>query len=94
MPFPETQRVLYKKNPLRNVICQLCFPPILSIDSEMPAQFQECIRSSFPSFNETLEFQLPVQAGLNAPVPEQFANPEMNIFISLVNAFITIISFT
>lgn len=50
--FPETPRVIYAKNPLFEVICQLRFPAILKIDSEIPAGFQEKLRASFPLFRE------------------------------------------
>ncbi len=52
MPFPEYQRVIYGKNPLESVICQLRFPPILKIDSELPVDFQERLRSEYPLLNE------------------------------------------
>src|SRR5262245_7091139 len=52
MPFPEAERVIYEKNPLAEVICQVKFPPILRIDSELPAQFQERIRQNYPLFQE------------------------------------------
>lgn len=53
MPFPEIKRVIYKKNPLDQVICQLRFPTILKIDAEIPADFQDRIRKDFPNFKET-----------------------------------------
>lgn len=55
MPFPEAKRVVYKKNTLQNVICQLRFPPILRIDSEIPSQFQERIKDIFPFYKEKTE---------------------------------------
>jgi uncharacterized protein (TIGR04255 family) len=53
MTFPETQRVIYAQNPLVEVICQLKFPPILRIDTELPAAFQEAIRRDYPSLKAT-----------------------------------------
>lgn len=44
-------RVIYKNNPLENVLIQLKFPPILLIDSKEPAEFQEKIRGKFPYYN-------------------------------------------
>ncbi len=52
MPFPASPRVIYKKNPLDEVICQLKFPPVLKIDSELPARFQESLRGDYPLFQE------------------------------------------
>lgn len=48
MPFPKSDRVIYNKNPLTTVVCQLRFPSILKIDSEEPTQFQEAIRTAYP----------------------------------------------
>lgn len=53
MPFPDSPRVIYNKNPLTEVICQLSFPAILRIDSEIPATFQSKIQHEYPIFNET-----------------------------------------
>ena len=52
MPFPDSPRVVYGKNPLHQVICQLRFPPILRIDSEIPAEYQEKIRQEYPIFQQ------------------------------------------
>ena len=64
MPFPAVQRVIYKKNSLRKVTCQLRFPPILRIDAEPPADFQDQIRKDFPELAEksevTFEFPSPI----------------------------------
>jgi uncharacterized protein (TIGR04255 family) len=49
-PFPEASRVLYQKNPLTEVIFQVKFPPVLMIDAELPAKFQEQVRGLFPLF--------------------------------------------
>jgi len=51
-PFPESERVIYVKNPLELVICQLRFPAILKIGSEAPVQFQEALRKKYPLFRE------------------------------------------
>jgi uncharacterized protein (TIGR04255 family) len=55
MTLPAVDRVIYKINPLDRVICQLRFPPILKIDNEVPAGFQEQVRSTFPLYAEKVE---------------------------------------
>lgn len=60
MPFPLTERIIYKNNPLDRVICQLRFPPILRIESEVPARFQEMIRQDFSNFSERVELNIEV----------------------------------
>jgi uncharacterized protein (TIGR04255 family) len=51
-PFSDSQRVVYTKNPLEVVICQLRFPAILKIGSEPPVDFQEKLRKNYPLFRE------------------------------------------
>lgn len=46
--FPPSPRVVYSKAPLVQVICQLRFPSLLSIESKPPVEFQEQIRTDFP----------------------------------------------
>jgi len=49
--FSQEPHCIYRKNQLAEVICQLRFPEILSIETELPAQFQEAIRDVFPLYN-------------------------------------------
>ena len=51
--FPPAQRVFYLKAPLIQVTCQLTFPPLLTIEKELPAAFQERVRFPFPVARET-----------------------------------------
>jgi uncharacterized protein (TIGR04255 family) len=46
--FPASPRVHYENAPLIQVTAQLRFPPLLSIESKPPVEFQERIRSHFP----------------------------------------------
>ena len=56
MPFfGEVERVLYEKNPLDAVVCQVRFPTILRVESELPSAFQDRIREKFPLFAEASE---------------------------------------
>jgi uncharacterized protein (TIGR04255 family) len=51
MHLPPTQRVIYDKNPLAEVICQLRFPTILTIATHPPSEFQERIRDPYVLYN-------------------------------------------
>ena len=47
--FSNEERMIYAKRQLVEVICQLRFPEILSIDASEPAAFQERIRREYPA---------------------------------------------
>ena len=51
------KRVRYEKSPLIEVIFQLRFPTILSINSNQPVAFQERIRERYPFFEQQVEEQ-------------------------------------
>lgn len=51
MPFPESPRVVYQRNTLKEVICQLRFPTILKVESD-PTPFQERVRDQYPLYRE------------------------------------------
>ncbi len=59
MQFPDSPRVIYNRNPLAAVTCQFNFPPILQIDKEVPAAFQERIRHQYPVLQESRGISLP-----------------------------------
>ncbi|MGQ4649037.1 TIGR04255 family protein [Lyngbya aestuarii] len=71
MNLPEFERVIYKRNPLVEVVCQLRFPPILKISHQEPVEFQDEIRSRYPHF-ETTKAQVPSEI-LN--IVQQFGLP-------------------
>ena len=53
---------VYEKCPLIEVICQLRFPSILSIDTQEPAEFQDKIRDVFPRYHAQTD-KVAVQGG-------------------------------
>lgn len=71
MPFPKVKRVIYKKNPLNRVICQLMFPPILKIDAEIPSEFQDRIREDFPNFAEKAGVEFEVPQNVKGKIPPE-----------------------
>lgn len=79
MPFPETPRVIYQKNPLDRVICQLRFPTILKIEKEIPAEFQDRIRGDFPGFRAREELPLPIPQKLQGELPGEFLRQALPI---------------
>lgn len=72
MPFPETPRVIYHKNPLKEVICQLRFPPILRIESS-PADFQDLVRDEFPEVAQSFELLAMAPPPQVARIPTEIA---------------------
>ena len=46
--FPQTNRVVYRKAPLVEVICQVRFPADLRIETTPPVDFQQRVRGRFP----------------------------------------------
>jgi len=69
MPLPDTGRVIFKRNPLIEVVCQLRFPPILRIEAEVPADFQECIRKEFPNYSKSPSIKVEGPSNLPEDVP-------------------------
>lgn len=55
MKSSDGKTFVYEKNPLVEVICQLRFPPILSIDAKAPADFQDTVRENFPRYQLNVE---------------------------------------
>ena len=58
--FSNETRCRYRRNPLAEVICQLRFPEILSIEANAPVEFQEAIRQEFPRFQRRQEVAKPL----------------------------------
>jgi len=104
MSFPDSARVLYDKNPLTEVICQLRFPTILRIGTEQPAGFQEKIRNDYPIYKlqePNFEMLQPIKEissileQVNFPFPpgsaiHRFGTVDNNKFIALAQDFIAI----
>lgn len=74
MDLPEFERVIYKRNPLVEVVCQLTFPPILKISHQQPVEFQDEIRFQYPHF-ETTKAQVPAEI---LEIVQQFGLPVQN----------------
>jgi uncharacterized protein (TIGR04255 family) len=66
--FPEHERVVYERNTLEEVKCQVRFPPILAIEASAPAAFQEAVRAELPLYEMKSTVKLP--AGVPATIAE------------------------
>lgn len=74
MIFPTSPRVVYKKNPLEQVICQIRFPSVLKIESQVPFEFQEIIREDYPLFSETTELPMELPKEITDQIPNNVRN--------------------
>ena len=84
----EYKRVRYNKSPLVEVIFQLRFPTILSINAKQPAEFQEKIREQYPFYQEVIEQQNELVIAPDG-APSQFKRNEIKnyVFISSDNKY-------
>jgi uncharacterized protein (TIGR04255 family) len=101
MPFPQSPRLVFEENTLTEVICQLRFPPVLTILTEPPSSFQESIRDSYPLYRRQDPFsqlpenlsgvlsELPLQRPLNA-ITHTFETEDSHRSISLTSEFVAI----
>jgi len=74
MLFSDRPRTHYPNSQLREVICQLRFPTILTINNVEPADFQEIIRDEFPQYARRADTPAPKITGLgtaNARLEQQ-----------------------
>lgn len=95
MNFPDVDRVIYERNPLAEVVCQLRFPRSFEIDKSVPADFQKGVSEKFPLIEarETTTFSVGVAADDAAPVRRtiyDFATKDRDYTLSLCSNFIAL----
>ena len=79
----EYKRVRYQKSPLIEVIFQLRFPTILSINANQPIEFQDKIREKYPFYQEDNEQHNEIVIDQNGnPVQTKTSNLKNYVFIS------------
>ncbi|MEB3884640.1 TIGR04255 family protein [Lyngbya sp. CCY1209] len=59
MKLPNYERVIYKRNPLVEVVCQIRFPTILKISNQEPAEFQDKVRFQYPLYEVKKSVSIP-----------------------------------
>lgn len=75
MLFSQQPRTHYTNAPAHEVICQLRFPTILSINTTEPADFQELIRSGFPQYARRQDVTPPRINSLGTDKPQILQQP-------------------
>lgn len=67
--LPARDRVIYKRNPLVEVIAAIRFPPILRLLQEPPVDFQRRFAAEYPlaEYTRGIQFQLPVGTADSPP---------------------------
>lgn len=71
--FSDQMRCVYQNNQLADVICQLRFPEILTIEANAPVDFQEAVRKFFQIYTLRKEVSAPRVTG--APNNLHFETP-------------------
>ena len=106
MPFPPTERLVFERNPLAEVICQLRFPTILEIGTVEPASFQKRLREEYPLYSkdegggvvppeiskmlELFKPQIPLNLNVARSSPHKFATEDEDRFVSLGTNFLAV----
>lgn len=97
--FKESPRRVYKNNPLKEVVWQAKFPPILSIAVNQPVEFQDSIRKEFPHYSSESSFEIPAdqlklfrRAGLEVEGKRshKFATRLRDVTVTLTDQFIAV----
>lgn len=97
--FSNKPHCQYNKNQIADVICQLRFPEILSINANLPVAFQEAIRAHYPKFSTSKETSAPKITGTpgnlqieNQPPTNnyQFTSLDGNWRINLTSNFVSL----
>lgn len=81
-------RYAYNKAQLVEVICQLRYPTILSIETKEPADFQDMIRDVFPRYTCQIEQLPPVNGAAQTVKNHNFLSEDNTYKISMTKDFI------
>ncbi len=76
--YSNEPRVKYAKNQLGEVVCELRFPEILTIEANVPADFQEAIRDEFPIYSVRKDAPMPKLTGAPGNLQVQKQPPRNN----------------
>lgn len=76
--FSNAPRCIYDRNQLAEVVCQFRFPELLTIEANLPVEFQEAIRGVFPQYSSRKEIPAPQFTGTPGQITLQKQNPVTN----------------
>jgi uncharacterized protein (TIGR04255 family) len=85
LAFPQREDNLrLKRSPLAEVICQVRFPPILTIPETRPVAFQDRVRRRFPDYEveDNVLFRVDAASGMPLPTAQQQVVNRSHKFIS------------
>lgn len=73
--FSGAERSIYHRNSLLEVVCQFRFPTILNIETQVPDEFQDAVRDTFPRYSSRREQQAPKMQMTPAGTPRMEPQP-------------------
>ncbi len=95
--FPDLREIHLKKPPLKEVVCQVRFNPILRITHEPPTGFQDRVRERFPEYTSDTQVLFPGVSGgsptesdINQVVTHRFSNRTTGYRASLGTDFVSL----
>lgn len=103
MAIPHSERVIFGRNPLKEVICQLRFPTVLEISASEPAAFQNRIRDVYPLYEriaaDVALTSLPAEIGklisqlglpASSTATHEFSTEDRKTKVTLSNDFVAV----
>lgn len=85
MMFSDEPRCVYQANQIAEVICQLRFPEILTIEANAPVDFQEAVRGAFPKYGIRKEVSAPRVTGVPGNMHLESPPPINNYHFSSID---------
>lgn len=83
--FSDEVRCVYQTNQIAEVICQLRFPEILTIEANAPVDFQDAVRGTFPKYGVRKEVSSPRVTGVPGNMRLETPPPVNNYHFSSVD---------
>lgn len=94
MEFPDAKRVIYEKNPLVEVVCQLRFPRQLALAERLPAEFQARLGVAYPFVELRDVLQISLSQGEDATPTRyphyDFLPEDRSVRVTLTSEFIAV----